>query len=93
MFEGLGECVMSSDKSYVLCLIQNNHMIFLQEINTVSIYKCLGTRFSMSCTLKEETFAGRNFRGKKNREIFTFCGHKLSRVKSYEKFCGNKLSR
>ena len=38
-------------------------------------------------TLKEETFALQ-----KNREIFTFRGNKLSRMKSYEKFRGNKLS-
>ena len=39
-------------------------------------------------TLKEDTFAVQ-----KNREIFTFRGNKLSRMKSYEKFRGNKLSR
>ena len=53
---------------------------------------------------KTSYFKGRNFRGKKlsreetfavqkNREIFTFCGNKLSRMTSYEKFRGNKLSR
>ena len=38
-------------------------------------------------------FKGRNFRGKKNREIFTFRCNKLSRMTSYEKFRWNKLSR
>ena len=45
----------------------------------------------MIYTLKEETFAGRNF--KKNREIFTFRGNKLSRMKSYETFRGEPLSK
>ena len=48
----------------------------------------LNLRENDVCTLKEETFAVQ-----KNREIFTFRGNKLSRMKSYETFRGNKLSR
>ena len=50
------------------------------------------TRHCVRLNPKNDYFKGRNFRGKKNREIFTFRGNKLSRMTSYEKFRGNKLS-
>ena len=47
----------------------------------------------MPSPLKEETFAGRNFRGGADREIFAFRGKKLSRSNDFRIFRGKKLSR
>ena len=44
--------------------------------------------FTTIATLKEETFAVLLESG-----IFIFCGHKLSRMISFENFCAHKLQR
>ena len=76
------------------CFIKKYKTVFLiSYFATPSPIRALSSMLDdTKTTLKEETFADKNFTVRLQRKIFTFCGHKLLRMTSLEDFHEKKTS-